>query len=158
MVGHLRRRVGLLWAAPLLLLDQGSKAWALAALADGGTRPLLPPFAQFTLVENRGITFGLLPGWGSLFTLLALAVALWLWRHYPRLSGRPARLGAALVLGGALGNALDRLRHGFVVDFVHLEWPGLAANVSNFADHALVLGALLLALATLRPAAKSANP
>ena len=42
---------------------------------------------------------------------------------------------------------------------MHLEWPGLAANVSNFADHALVLGALLLALATLRPAAKSAaNP
>ena len=57
-----------------------------------------------------------------------------------------------LVLSGALGNALDRLRYGFVVDFVHLEWPGLLANVSNFADHALVLGALLLALRAARRA------
>ncbi len=153
MVARLRRRLPLLWAAPLLFLDQLSKSWALGQLAGGETLPLLPPYIQLTLVENRGMVFGLLPDWGEALTVLALVVVGWLLLAYPRLAARPLeRLGAVLVLSGALGNALDRLRYGFVVDFVHLEWPGLLANVSNFADHALVLGALLLALRAARRA------
>ncbi len=153
MVARLQRRLPLLWAAPLLFLDQLSKSWALGQLAGGETLPLLPPYVQLTLVENRGMVFGLLPDWGEALTVLALVVVGWLLLAYPRLAARPLeRLGAVLVLSGALGNALDRLRYGFVVDFVHLEWPGLLANVSNFADHALVLGALLLALRAARRA------
>ena len=153
MVARLQRRLPLLWAAPLLFLDQLSKSWALGQLAGGETLPLLPPYVQLTLVENRGMVFGLLPDWGEALTVLALVVVGWLLLAYPRLAARPLeRLGAVLVLSGALGNALDRLRYGFVVDFVHLEWPGLLANVSNFADHALVLGALLLVLRAARRA------
>ena len=133
MVARLQRRLPLLWAAPLLLLDQLSKSWALGQLAGGETLPLLPPYVQLTLVENRGMVFGLLPDWGEALTVLALVVVGWLLLAYPRLAARPLeRLGAVLVLSGALGNALDRLRYGFVVDFVHLEWPGLAGKCVEF--------------------------
>lgn len=99
------------------------------------------------------MVFGLLPDLGDVLTVLAIVVVGWLSLAYPRIAAHPLeRLGAVLVLSGALGNALDRLRHGFVVDFVHLEWPGTLANVSNFADHALVLGALLWAVQAARQA------
>ena len=156
MVARLRQRLLLLWVAPLLLLDQLVKEQALAELSGGESVSLLPPFLQLTLVENRGMVFGLLPEQGDLFTILAIAVAGWLWFAYPRVATqRLERIGAVLVLSGALSNALDRLRYGYVVDFVHVEIPGLLANVSNFADHALVLGAALWAIqAARRPGVK----
>ncbi len=145
--GALWRRRVLLWALPLLLLDQASKHWALAELADGESRSILAPYLQLTLVENQGTVFGLLRGWGDFFTVLALVVVAGLIWFQPRLARKaPAQLGLILIIAGALGNALDRLQHGYVVDFVHVEWPGVFANVSNFSDHALVLGALLLGL------------
>jgi signal peptidase II len=49
-----------------------------------------------------------------------------------------------LICGGALGNVLDRLQHGFVVDFIHYQIPGVISNVSNLADHAIVLGVILI--------------
>ncbi|MCY4009283.1 MAG: signal peptidase II [Anaerolineaceae bacterium] len=155
-IERLRLRLPLLWVAPLLFFDQRIKSWALEHLANGESLPLLPPILQLTLVENRGMVFGLLPEQGDVFTVLAIVVAGWLWFAYPRIATRRLeRIGAVLVLGGALSNALDRLRYGFVVDFVHVEIPGLLANVSNFADHALVLGAMLwLICATQRPQAK----
>ena len=152
---QLRRRLPLLWVVPLLLFDQWVKSWALAQLSGGESLPLLPPILQLTLVENRGMVFGLLPEQGDLLTILAIAVAGWLWFAYPRVATqRLEQVGAVLVLSGALSNALDRMRYGFVVDFVHVEIPGMLANVSNFADHALVLGAVLWAIqAARRPSA-----
>lgn len=151
VIERLRLRLPLLWVIPLLFLDQRVKSWALAQLAGGESVLLLPPFLQLTLVENRGMVFGLLPEQGDVFTILAIAVAGWLWFAYPRVATRRLeRIGAVLVLGGALSNALDRLRYGFVVDFVHVEIPGMLANVSNFADHALVLGAMLWMISAMQ--------
>ena len=151
VIERLRLRLPLLWVIPLLFLDQRVKSWALAQLAGGESVLLLPPFLQLTLVENRGMVFGLLPEQGDVFTILAIAVAGWLWFASPRVATRRlARIGAVLVLGGALSNALDRLRYGFVVDFVHVEIPGMLANVSNFADHALVLGAMLWMISAMQ--------
>ena len=94
VVARLQRRLPLLWAGPLLLLDQLSKSWALGQLAGGETLPLLPPYIQLTLVENRGMVFGLLPDWGEALTVWELVVVGWLLLAYPRLAARPLeRLG-----------------------------------------------------------------
>ena len=77
---------------------------------------------------------------------MAAIIVVAMFIFYPRIDERAwlTRLGIALVVGGALGNAIDRLTRGAVVDFVHLEIPGVIANVSNLADHAIVVGVILM--------------
>ena len=71
---------------------------------------------------------------------------------------RLTRLACGFICGGALGNAADRLQHGLVIDFIHYQIPGLISNVSNLADHAIVLGALLLLLESWLPARRKHKP
>lgn len=137
-------------ALGVFLLDQALKAWALRA-------PLpceVLPFLRFVLVINRGALFGLLAeGWASplllLFTALGTVAVGWLlWRARSPL----ARLALGLVLGGAGGNLLDRLRWGAVVDFVDLHWGGYHWPAFNLADAAITVGVgLLVVLGTSAP-------
>lgn len=151
------RRLALLAYGLALLvlgLDQGSKAWALAAL--DYARPL-PVFFWFdlTLHYNPGAAFSFLSnagGWQRwLFTGLALAVSvglvIWLWR----LERKQYMLatGLALVLGGALGNLLDRVLLGHVVDFISVHYGGHYFPTFNIADSAITVGAGLLILDSL---------
>jgi signal peptidase II len=147
---------------PLLLigggmigLDQLSKNWVLANLPYG--QSLIPlealyPFFRLTHSSNSGAAFGMLPMAGGVFLGLSLLISAFLVAVYARSQAqdRLYHVGLSLVLGGALGNALDRVQHGHVVDFFHLTVPGLISNVSNFADHAIVLGVLLLMLDSWR--------
>lgn len=144
------RRLAMLFtiAAVVLIADQFSKAWVLANLRLGETYeaiPALAPFFRLTRSENTGSAFGFLPQAGSAFLLLALVIVVGMAIFYPRLSdeARLTRIGLALVMGGALGNALDRVQHGAVIDFIHYTIPGLISNVSNLADHAIVIGVIL---------------
>lgn len=146
-----------LWvAAAVLALDQTSKWLALAQLTLHEPVPLLP-FLNLTLVYNRGAAFGFLStasGWQNLFfigvALIATAVILYLLR---RTDARDRWMAAALmlILGGALGNLVDRLFYGHVVDFVDAyygtwHWPAF-----NVADSAITFGALLLIFESLWP-------
>ncbi len=157
-----RRIAGLIAAVLVLAADQASKAWIVNGLhlPELGSVRLLPVL-NLTWVENRGITFGLLNGAGGfgpvLLTLVALvvvaALAVWLWRA--ERMAVAAALGA--VAGGAVGNVVDRLRLGYVVDFIHAHVGGWSWYVFNVADAAIVCGVTALVLDSMisRPARNS---
>ena len=144
------RRAGLLLAAAVLVCDQLSKRWLLPHLAGGRVIELLPVL-DFRLVWNTGISMGLLQDAGAwlngAIAAVTLMVAVWLWRA--RASLEALALGA--ILGGAVGNLVDRLRFGAVMDFVHVHVGSWSFYVFNLADAALTLGAVALALALIRP-------
>lgn len=141
----------LLGAVAVVAVDQATKLWVLGLdLTAGPIR--VAPFADITLVMNRGISYGLLQqdGWGRwllvAFTVAAsVALAVWLWR-----ARRGITLGAiALILGGAIGNLIDRVLYGAVVDFVHLHWGKWSWYIFNVADAAIVVGVGLLLIESL---------
>jgi signal peptidase II len=144
---------GLLAAALACALDQASKLWLLFVfrLADKGA-VAVAPFVDFVLTWNTGISYGWFQqegplGQWALLVLKALAVALlWIWlaRSHARLSA----LALGLIIGGAVGNGIDRLAYGAVADFVllHVETAAGRFNwyVFNLADVAIVAGVVLL--------------
>ncbi|MBE3584008.1 MAG: signal peptidase II [Limnochordaceae bacterium] len=121
------------------MMDQGTKLWAIRALPLWQSRPLLPPLLRLTRVENQGAAFSLLPGAYWLFVAMAVGMvaAAWAFRRVLfSAAAQPAGWGVAFVLGGTAGNLLDRLRWGYVVDFLELpHWP-----VFNIADASIVAG------------------
>ena len=144
----------LLIAALLVVADQGSKAWALKALS--AAEPMvLTPFLNFVLVFNRGAAFSFLAsadGWQRwFFTVLAIAVSAWI-IHTIRRHPEAMRMNLALsmILGGAIGNVIDRLRLGAVVDFVDVHAAGWHWPAFNVADSAITVGAVLLIWDQLR--------
>lgn len=133
----------------VLLVDQLTKRLVVDSLALGQAIepiPALRDFFQITRSHNTGASFGILPQAGDLFLVIALGIVIGMIVFYPRipLEARVRRLALAMVCGGALGNAIDRLEYGYVIDFIHYTIPGLVSNVSNLADHAIVLGVLIL--------------
>jgi signal peptidase II len=145
--------IGLAVAVLVLIADQASKFWVLHGfnLASKGVVPILP-FFDLLLVWNKGISYGLFQQDGPLgqWLLLALkgiAVALlWIWMS--RAGTRLTALALGLVIGGALGNAIDRMAHGAVMDFAHLHLFAAGVNLSwyvfNLADVAVVAGVAVL--------------
>jgi lipoprotein signal peptidase len=151
------RLTGLGIAAALVVLaaDQASKYWIthVLHLQALGTVAVLPVL-NFTWVENRGITFGLLSGDGGTASLLlggvALAVVAVLGVWLRRAESRVVAVALGAISGGAVGNVLDRLRFGWVVDFIHAHAWGWSWYVFNVADAAIVCGVAALVLDSLR--------
>lgn len=144
----LGRRLFLLLAGFVLLLDQLTKALARTFLTRGASRSVLPPLFHLTLVENQGIAFGLFQGGEKIIlALITFSIGLLIlvgFRSHPeRLS---TQWGIGLILGGALGNWVDRIRLGAVVDFLDFRiWP-----VFNLADTAISVGVGLFLLELLK--------
>ena len=135
--------------AAVLAVDQITKRIVVDTLRLGESRqpvPALADFFQITRSENSGAAFGVLSNAGDLFLVIAVIVSVVLIGYYRRLPDGVAltRIGIGLVIGGALGNALDRIEYGAVVDFIHYQIPGVISNVSNLADHAIVFGVIIL--------------
>ena len=160
-----RVRWGVLAALLVLLADQGSKWWVLHVLnlpVRGQVRVL--PVLSLTMVWNQGVTFGLFHqsgAWGPwLLAAIALAVvgvlAVWL----RRAESLPVALSLGAIAGGAVGNVVDRVRFGAVVDFLHAHAFGHSWYVFNVADAAIVCGVGVLVLDGLwpkRPPAEAAR-
>jgi signal peptidase II len=163
-------RIGLAVAVLLLAADQASKWWILEVLRlpelNTQNVPLLAlgPFGlDLSMVWNRGVTFGLLSGdgpWNHLIlAVLAAGIALFLLRWLARAETRMIAVALGAVIGGAVGNVMDRLRFGAVVDFVDAHAWGWHWYVFNIADAGIVCGvAALIADALFRraPEAKQA--
>jgi signal peptidase II len=135
----------------VLLLDQVSKQWIIDNLHRGESIepiPVLSDYFQLTRSYNNGAAFGFLPQASDLFLVVAIVVVISLLIYYPRIPDEATitRIATGLVCGGALGNVVDRVRHEHVVDFIHYQIPGIISNVSNIADHAIVLGVFLILL------------
>jgi len=140
-------------AALVLLVDQITKYLVVARLEEGQSwdvAPWLAPVFRITHVTNTGAAFGLFPGWGGFFVVVAAIVIVAIIIYYRHLPDGQwlMRVALGLQLGGAIGNNLvDRLRQGFVVDFIDLNfWPLRDWPVFNLADGSIVAGVTLLAL------------
>jgi signal peptidase II len=150
----LRYLMLLLLSLGVLVLDQFSKRMAYDNLLDQPAMDLLPVFS-LVLVFNRGAAFGFLNdagGWQhylfvSLATVFSIILVVWIWRE--RVRNPLLACALALVLGGAVGNLLDRLFNGFVIDFLLLHYGGWTFPAFNVADIAITLGAILLILDSL---------
>jgi signal peptidase II len=148
-------------AAVVFLADQAMKLLILYGLKLGlGDRLVLAPFADFVVTYNRGISYGLFPQDGELgrWVLIVLSVAAAALFTIWMLQSRSVIIAVALglLIGGALGNALDRMVYGAVVDFVSLHAFGWRWYVFNLADAAIVAGVVgLLYDAIIGSATKS---
>ncbi|WP_296595532.1 signal peptidase II [Phenylobacterium sp.] len=143
-------------ALAVIVLDQLSKYWILGVLRLPEQQPheVLWPL-QFTRIWNEGVSFGLLQAqhdvvrWGLVLFSLGVAALLAAWaRVQPRLL--PA-LGLGMVIGGAVGNAIDRARFGAVVDFIDVQRLGFFPWIFNVADSGITIGVILLLLDSFRP-------
>ena len=158
MAGRARWRLLLGVAAVVLIADQLTKWWAMEALDDRMID--LVGSLRLRLVMNYGSAFSIAQGRGALISLLALVIVAVLLRS-GRYATRPASaLAIGLVVGGAIGNLLDRAFRegdgflgGGVVDFIDLQWW----PVFNIADSAIVVGAIVLFLAEFREEADEAE-
>ena len=135
----------------LILLDQGTKFWALDSLKPIHNMTLVEGFMDLTFVENRGVAFGMFSGQRWFILLLTGIIAaglIWFYKAMPKKKEYfPLRVSLVMVLSGAIGNIIDRLFRGYVVDFFEFtffEWP-----VFNVADIYVVVGVTLLALMIL---------
>jgi len=144
-------RKWLLLAVSVIVLDQASKQAILASFSHGEQLAIVPGFFNLTLAFNTGAAFSFLAdagGWQRyFFTLLALAISggiIWLLKKHanePRFC-----LQLSLVMGGALGNALDRLVYGHVIDFIQVYYQQWYYPAFNIADSAICIGVVLMLL------------
>ena len=137
----------------IMVADQATKQIILDLIFDPPRRIEILVILNFVPVWNRGMSFGMLADGGALvpigLTGLAIAVSAWLFWMAPRLN-RAQLLAAAFIAGGAIGNAIDRLRFGKVVDFIDLHYAGLHWPAFNLADAAITIGAVLWGYSILR--------
>lgn len=140
--------VGLL----VILLDQLTKHWVVSYFStkpEGYVVPILGPILTLQEIRNPGVAFSLLQGQTVMFFFIALAIgviAYFYWRA--RETGSLAlKISFGMVLGGAIGNLIDRFSHTYVVDFIHFQIPAINFDfaVFNVADSAISVGVVLLA-------------
>ncbi|MFL5733800.1 MAG: signal peptidase II [Chloroflexia bacterium] len=145
-------------AALVFALDQATKAWIATNMVNHGVRPIIAGMVRLRYTENTGAAFGLFQGGTLALSIAAAAIIAVIVLSITRMgSGNPLlMLGLALVLGGAIGNLVDRVRLGYVVDFV--EVTALRADFSgtvytfpvfNVADSAITVGVILIMAALL---------
>ena len=155
---HNLTMLGLTAALLVLMADQASKWWILEVLQLERLRQVvLLPVLNLTMVWNHGVTFGLLTGfgeWGPLIlaaVALAVVMALMVWLH--RAETRMVAIAIGAIAGGAVGNVIDRVRFGAVVDFLHVHidtrWGDFSWYVFNVADAAIVCGVATLVIDSL---------
>lgn len=162
-------RLGLIIAVIVLVLDQASKL-ALLYFFYGkvvGIELLLVnpwpvlPFLDFTVVWNRGISYGLFQQHSELgrwvLTAFKLGAAVFLTFWLKKSTNRVEAVGIGLIIGGAIGNAIDRILHGAVFDFVHFHIGEFSWYVFNVADAAIVVGVGLMLLGQVIPARAAAE-
>jgi signal peptidase II len=134
-------------AMAVLISDQSTKALVLLRLGPSGDQeviPVIPGVLHFLYVENTGIAFGILQGNSILLAILAVVVVLVLAIYFRRLMVESSwfALALGLLFGGAVGNIVDRVQHGFVIDFIDFSyWPTF-----NLADGAITTGVIILGI------------
>jgi signal peptidase II len=137
--------LGLSVAAATAVIDQASKLWLILVFdLKARGRVVLTPFLDLVLNFNKGISYGLFPqegplGFWALLALTAIACVL-LWTWLARVSSRVTAVSLGLIIGGAIGNAIDRVIHPGVADFMLFHVYDFEWYIFNFADVAIVLG------------------
>ena len=129
----------------LIGLDQLSKIWAINDLKAIGSIPIIQNVFHLTYVENRGAAFGMLENNQIIFVIVALAASIFgLYYLHTKKINLIGKTGIILIISGAIGNAIDRLRLGFVVDY--FDFRIIWEYVFNIADVFVVVGTILLCI------------
>jgi signal peptidase II len=153
----IRQRLSEIWiVAAIVVLDQATKAMVKSRLPLHESVTVIPGFFDFTHVRNTGAAFGMLnnidfaykPAVMVFVALVALGAVASYALTLPA-TQRIARCGLALILGGAIGNLIDRATMGYVVDFVDVYWRGVHFWAFNVADSAITVGVVLMLLDVL---------
>lgn len=138
-------------ALVILVADQAVKIWAQRNLADAAAHVVIPGFFNLVYVLNRGAAFGFLNNadttWQTYFFIAVSVLAVFLIFHLLRTVDRedkPLFWGLGFILGGALGNLIDRIRQGEVIDFLDFQFGSYHWPAFNIADIAISLGAFSL--------------
>ncbi len=156
------------FALVIIILDQLTKAWLLSAAGVDDIRlvpegylfgVVIPGVLKFTFVQNQGVSFGLFGGGEArwLLSVFSVAVAAGLAWWATQADRRLLITAIGLVIGGALGNAIDRIRFGWVIDFIDFSSTGLFPWVFNVADSAITVGVILLILDSVLSERKTAQ-
>jgi signal peptidase II len=159
------RRLELVIVLAIVITDQVTKAIVRQSIALHESIPLVPDLLALTRVHNTGAAFGMFnamdfPGKTVALTVvatLALAGVAWYAASVPS-SDRLARLGVACILGGAIGNLIDRATAGYVLDFVDASWQGWHFWAFNVADAAITVGVVLMIFDLLGLGRRASNP
>jgi signal peptidase II len=162
-----RRSSFYLWVAgAIVALDQVAKALVDRYMDLHESHTLVEGLARLTYVQNRGAAFGILsdadlPYQSVLFSIVSIialgAIAVYAWRL--PITSRLPQIALALIMGGAVGNLLDRMRLGYVIDYVDVYWGRHHWPAFNVADSAISIGVVLLVLDILRnPQSETAKP
>lgn len=159
------RKLELYIAGIVVILDQITKALIRPALSLHESMVVIPGYVDFTRVHNTGAAFGMLNAADfpfkavvlSLVALIALGGVAWYAATVP-LADRLARIGIAGVLGGAIGNLIDRAKDGYVLDFVDAYWNGWHFWAFNVADAAITIGVIFMILDILGVGRRASNP
>jgi signal peptidase II len=136
----------------VFLLDQGTKYLIATRMELGETIPVIGSFFQITSHRNKGAAFGILQGQRELFIVITVVVVIaiiWYLRKTVRNGQKLLPFGLSLVLGGAIGNFLDRAIAGEVVDFARFNFGSYTFPIFNIADSAIVAGVAIIILDTL---------
>ena len=144
-----------LWVSALvILLDQLSKAWIASRFGYGEVLVILGVF-NLVLVHNTGAAFSFLSDAGGmqrwLFSIIAIVASVWIvWLLRRHGTQKLFALALSMILGGALGNLIDRIRYGYVVDFLQFHWDEHYFPAFNLADSAITCGAFILIFDSFR--------
>jgi len=143
--------IGIIFAASIVL-DQLTKKWAVGVLKDGSSIKVIGDFLRFTYAENRGAAFSILQDQRVFFiitTVVMLVVMAYIYFKTKNIT-KLSKLSIAMIAGGAIGNFLDRLRLGYVVDFIDVRF-GSFYNfpIFNIADSFVVCGTILMIILIL---------
>lgn len=155
------RRLGIAIVALVFLADQALKSWLLFRLGLAENGPFaVTPFMDIVLAWNRGISYGLFQQYSDLgrwsLVVISFVAAIWLGRWMWRESRPLSVASLALIIGGALGNGVDRAVYGAVVDFVHLYYGSFSWYIFNIADAAIVVGVAALLYESFRSGSEKA--
>ncbi|MFE5318605.1 signal peptidase II [Paenibacillus sp. NPDC056579] len=135
-------------------VDQGSKLWIRAHMEVGASTPVWDSVLHFTHYENSGMAHSLFQGYGRLFALFAVLfiAGVLYYRKKGELKGRLIDISMGFLVGGAAGNAIDRILFGKVTDFLEFTW---SHGIMNLADVAINIGVLLFIASTIAGVVKS---
>lgn len=135
----------------ITVLDQATKLWVLADFSLNETREVIPGFFSFTYLQNPGAAWGLFGGYNSMLTALSLVmlVLIFVFRRSFLSDTWEHRVALGLMVGGILGNLMDRVRFGYVVDFLDFQLFGYHWPVFNVADSAICVGVGIYVVSSL---------
>lgn len=133
----------------IIILDQLTKFFAVKYLKGNGPKSLIGNFFELTYVENRGAAFGILQNRKIFFiviTLIVVSILVWVMIKHANKMDVLTKMSMIMLLGGTIGNFIDRLKQGYVVDFLSFNFGSYSFPVFNLADISIVLGTILLML------------